>query len=291
MLIGRQFILHLNGMLGQVAYLPFAVAPQCFANARKHRRNDAVKEVVAAHIEISGLRCQSQRKQTLHERFVSVASLRENLLQTTDFRIYAVAQRLQRLFGMVEIEAFDENDVEKIEHGECGVAPVAVSPDVPYEKRPDNFRILLEKRFEIEDAAVVERGHHTHVLERRGITLEVLNGINISVEHKRVSTHLPRSFRCFALHQIIIVGIHTGNHGRAEAVAQIVHQCDFLSLAQRGARREHHFKIIVRRFQRAQERAPEKDIVVAFHVSHDFMACLLRSQPVGGRDEVGIKIL
>lgn len=113
MLIGRQFILHLNGMLGQVAYLPFAVAPQCFANARKHRRNDTIEEVVAAHIEISGLRCQSQRKQTLHERLISVASLRENLLQTTDFRIYAVAQRLQRLFGMVEIEAFDENDVEK----------------------------------------------------------------------------------------------------------------------------------------------------------------------------------
>ena len=49
-LVGRQLILHLHGVLGQLAYLPLTFPPQHFAHTAQQGGHDTVKEVMPTHI-------------------------------------------------------------------------------------------------------------------------------------------------------------------------------------------------------------------------------------------------
>ena len=66
-----------------------------------------------------------------------------------------------------------------------------VHPNRPYEQRPDDLGILLHETLKIYNLTVVERGHHTDTVQRRRITLVVLDGVCVSMEHERIFVNQP----------------------------------------------------------------------------------------------------
>ena len=125
---------------------------------------------------------------------------------------------VERLFGMVIIYFLKLHDVVKVEHGELLVHSVAVGPYVPHEKRPHDFGISRKEVLEVEEVAVVERGHDAHMLQSRSIALKVFDGVGIGVKHVGITAHGFGSERC-SLHQVVVVGIDTGYHATAEPFA------------------------------------------------------------------------
>ena len=288
--IGRQFVLVLRFVDGQAAYLVLALAAQRLAYRAEHGRHDAVEEVVAAHIEIGGLRCEPQGAQLGVERFVGGAGLRKLALQAAHLGVDAVAQTAERGFGVVEVELVDGDDVIHVQHGERRVVAVAVGPYVPDEERPDGLGVAGEEGLEVEKAVVVERGHDADAVQRRRVTLETLYGIDIGVEDVGIAAHLARRLRD-ALQQVVVVGIDAGYHPLAQALAQVVGQRNLLALAQRGARGQHHLEAQVGRFEGAQQPAPEEDVVVTLDVGHYAALRTASRQAVGRRHILRVEVL
>ena len=166
---------------------------------------------MASHIEIGGLWGHSQAQKLGTERFVSLSPFWKTFMQTRNLLIDMVAQSFQRTLGVVVVELIDFYDVIKVEHRKLLITAIAIAPDVPSEKWPNDFGIELEECFEIEESPIVERCHDADIMERGSIALKILNGIHISVKYIRILTNLLRHERG-SLHEIIVVCIHASNH-------------------------------------------------------------------------------
>ena len=95
----------------------------------------------------------------------------------------------------------------------------AVGPDVPGEERPDGARIVTQEMLEVEEPPVVERCHDAHLLEGGGVALVVFDGVGVGVEDVGAHADGARGVRG-SLHEVVVVGIHAGNHVGAEAVGE-----------------------------------------------------------------------
>ena len=290
MTVGGKLVLHLHRMLCQPLYLPFPFPAQHLAHAAQHGSYDAFKQIVPAHKEIRCLRCQSQSQQLLPQRLVRFAPLRKLPLQTAHLGVHQVPEMLQCLFGMIIVELVELHHMVKVEHGKLLVSAITIAPDVPDKKRPDDFAVALQEEFKIEHAAVVQCNHDTHIVQCRGVTLKILYGIGIGMEHIRIAAHLCRQGG-YALHQVVIIGIHASYHATPQPVSQFVGQSYFLPFAQAAVGRQHHLKEIPVRFERPEQVAPEKHIVVTLHISHNAFAALFAAQTVHGLYIVRIQVL
>lgn len=289
-LIGRELVLHLHVVFGQLAYFALALAAQRLAHAAEHGRNYAVVQIVPAHIEIRGLRRDAQAEQLFAQGFIARTGLGKLMLKAVDLAVHPVAQRFERLLGVIIVELVERDGTEKVEHRKGLVVSRAVGPDGPHEKRPDDFGKTRHEAFEIEQAAVVERGHDANVFERGGIAFVVFDGVDVGVENVRVRAHYARRLGG-SLHEVVVIGIDAGYHAAPQARSELVHKGYLLSLAQGRARRKHHFEIVTVGLDAAQQVAPEENVVVAFDVSHNFPAGPLGVQTVGSLDVSRVEIL
>ena len=146
----------------------------------------------------------------------------------------------------------------------------------------DDFRERLHETLKIKDAAVIECGRNAYVMQRTGVAMVVLNCVNQRVEYVRRIANLLRSGRA-SLHEVIIIGIHTRNHVRAE----LIRQRNLLSFAKRGLRREHHLEVILFRLQRSEQGAPKSHIVKTLYVCHNALSRMLPRQAVCRLDIMG----
>ena len=138
---------------------------------------------------------------------------------------------------------------------------------------------------------VVEGDGHADIMQGWCIALVVLDGIYIGMEDVRALQHLLR-LRRHALHQIVVVGIHTGYHVHAKPALAIffpvlltfnlqeVHQHRLLTPRQIGFRRQHHLKIAVVVLEGGKHRAPEVDVVVGLDVGYNPTTGPLRLQGI-----------
>ena len=115
---------------------------------------------------------------------------------------------------------------------------------------------------------IIERHHHCHGVETLGIALIVFDGIYNSVEDVGRLKHLLRHGRC-SLKEIVVVGIHTGNHVGTDILTNHIHQCRLLATFQFVARGQHHLEVASVILKLRERSTPEEDVVVAFHISHD----------------------
>ena len=128
---------------------------------------------------------------------------------------------------------------------------------------------------------IVKRHGDTHVMQRRRITLEILDGIDVGMEDIRALKH-PFRLSCAPLNHIVIVGIHTGYHVLAQRFSfEEVHQHRLLSTRQIALRRQHHLEIALIVLKFAEHRPPEVDIIVTLDIGHNPMARLFRSERIG----------
>ena len=107
------------------------------------------------------------------------------------------------------------------------------------------------------------------------------------MEHKGTAQYLLRRSRS-SLQQIIVVGIHTGNHilTQSEFVAILltfkeVHQHRLLPSRQVHLRREHDLEVSLVVLELRQHSPPEIDIIVTLDVGNNPAPCLFRGQCVG----------
>ena len=101
----------------------------------------------------------------------------------------------------------------------------------------------LEVLAEVEYAMVVESDRHTHIMQRWRIALEILDGINVSVEHIRAIENALRLVSA-TLNKIIVVGIDASYHIATKRLAlEEVHQYRLLTTRQINLRWQHHLEI------------------------------------------------
>ena len=204
------------------------------------------------------------------------AHLLINLISNVLYRPHRVGQR--------ETTQFDS--AVEVGNRELAIDRAPVVPDAPHEEREDGFGVKPEPLFEIEDATVGECHHDGHVMQRRSIALKVLDGIGIGMKHVRALPNLAGSLRG-ALDQIVVVGIHTGNHRRPQDIFLLfpleheIHQHRLLAALQSLMGRQHHFEIALLILIGRKHGAPEQDIIITLHIGHDSLARVLRAQPVG----------
>ena len=125
---------------------------------------------------------------------------------------------------------------------------LAVEPDIPQEKRIYDFRVTFQVSIEIENKTVVQRSLHTHFMKTFSKTMVVFNGVSVGLENIFVPVNL------------------TGGIG---------------SSLQGGGGRKHHLEIMFVIFKFFEQRTPECDIIIAFYISNDTSARLLRVEFMG----------
>ena len=128
-------------------------------------------------------------------------------------------------------------------------------------------------------------------MERRGVALEILDGIDIGMEDIRTIQYLLRRNR-HPMHQVVVVGIHTGNHIPAQRLAfEEVHQHRLLPTCEFALRRQHHLEVALVVLKLREHRAPEIDIIIALDIGYNPMPCLLRCQRVRRFEVPAIQII
>ena len=76
---------------------------------------------------------------------------------------------------------------------------------------------------------IVECYRHAYIMQRRGVTLKILDGIHVGVEHVRTVQDALRLMGA-TLHQVVVIGIYAGNHIASQRLAlEEVHQYGFLA--------------------------------------------------------------
>jgi len=123
-------------------------------------------------------------------------------------------------------------------------------------------------------------GLHAGVVQRVGVALVVLDGVGVGVDDEGAADELARRGGG-SLQQVVVVGIDARYHVLAQRVAQPVHHGHLFALGQRAAAGQHHLEVVFVVGKLAEDVAPEGHVVVALHVGHDFLACLLGAQAVG----------
>ena len=212
------------------------------------------------------------------------------LLHPCHLAVYLTPQLLECVDGFPNVELIHRHKVQERVERHVFVLLAPVEPHRPHEELIHDVAVELHVFFEVENLVVVERGHHAHLMERRGVTLVVLNGVGVGVEHERVGEHVAGRWGA-ALQQVVVVGIHTGDHIVAQVLAQTVHHRLLLAAREVGARRKHHLKLQVVAFEVVEHTAPEEDVGVAFHVCHDLLLTFaLRVQLAGCLYEFGVQV-
>ena len=123
---------------------------------------------------------------------------------------------------------------------------------------------------------VVEGNHDTGFVQRWRIALQVFNGVSVGVEDVRIGCYLLRHLGG-ALHEIVVISVHAGNHVTSYLVHQQIHQHRlFASIKTFHARGQHHLEIPGVVFEVTQDRSPEKYVVVTLHIGCDAASGVLR---------------
>ena len=78
---------------------------------------------------------------------------------------------------------------------------------------------------------VVQRSHHTSLMQSFGIALIVFDGISIGLEDIPALVDLPGGGGSI-LQQIIVIAVYTSYHVLSQTGAKLVHQDRLLALAQ-----------------------------------------------------------
>ena len=287
--IGGQFVLLLHVVAGQTGDVALTIAPQGIAHSAKERADHHIYQVVPTHIEVGRSRCYTESNDLFTQRFVGRSSLWKAMLQPVDFLIDTMAQLLKRFLRMMKIDAAQFDHGRKVGKRELAEHAILIAPNIPHQERENDFGESRHKTFKIEKMPIVERGHHAYVVERSGVALKILNGIDMSVEHERRGAEQGAG-GCGSLHEVVVVGIDTSNHVRAEPIGKR----DFLAAPQGGARGEHHLEFNAVVFNQCEEVVPKENVVVALDIDHNFVARRSALQAVGSRDigriEVGSEV-
>ena len=115
---------------------------------------------------------------------------------------------------------------------------------------------------------VIESDRHTDIVQRWCIALEVLDGINVGMEHIRAIEYALRLVGA-ALNKIIVIGINTSYHIAAKRLAlEEVHQHRLLTTSKIDLRRQHHLEIALIVLELAENSSPEVDIVITLDIGH-----------------------
>ena len=292
MLIGGELIGLLQIVDRQSRDFCLALSAQTGADGFHDGAYDVLCQVMAAHEKIGGGGRHAQCLHALAERAEGLAPFRELTLELTDAAIATLAQGGQALFGMAEVETVDGDNIGEVAEGETVVAAIGVCPDVPQEEAVDDLAILLQEGGKIEDVVVIERGHDADALQRGGIALEVLYGIDVGVEHIGRSAELLADGRG-ALLEIVIVGIHAGYHVEPETIAHghLFTPAEGISAGEGDI--ESHlppFAVCHVGSYVIEQLLPEQDVVVALYVCHDAAWRRASCQGIGGSDVGGIEV-
>ena len=150
------------------------------------------------------------------------------------------------------------DDREEIAHRELAVMGRAIEPYVPHEERIDNLGETAQIAVEVENLMVVEGDSHADIVERRGVALQVLDGIGVGVEDVWAVDNLLRGGRGL-LDKIVVVGIDAGNHITAHAVGHEPHERRLLATVElAGARGEHHLEVVAVGLEVREDSAPKE---------------------------------
>ena len=247
--------------------------------------------MVSLDIKIGIVRSQSQtfqlRAQLLHP--VDVAG--ETGLQFGQLCRHRLLHLVQTTVRMTQVYLLQTHAGVEVVHRESVRVVLAVEPDIPQKQRIGNLRITLQKSGEVQDMPVVQRGLHTDFMQTVGKAVEVLDGIAISLEDIGILVYLMRHLGG-TLQQEVVVAVYTSYQAAAQLrCVQRIHQHHLLALCQRGGRGKHHLKITFLILELRQQRPPESDVVIAFHIRHYAPACSLGGQLAGGIQIGGSKVM
>ena len=185
----------------------------------------------------------------------------------------AFSQVFECFLWVVGIDVVEGDGLSKSCDAVVACLSVLVCPDAPYEERQDNLAVLLHECFERKDVSVVECAHHASRMQSRSIALVVLDGVGIGVEDVGTGEQRLADW-CSALHEVVVIGIHASYHVIAKPRPEFIHQGSFLAFAEGKSRGEHHFELDMFSLEVLQYGAPKEDIIVAFHVCHDFSSSI-----------------
>ena len=280
MAVGGEFVLLLHGVAGQLVDFALTFAAQVVAHHRKEGAQHHIHQIVTAHIEVGLVGRHAQLLQLVAQGLVGGACLRKTALQRGDLAVHAAAEGFDHAFGVVKLHLSQFDSARKVGERKLGVGAVAIGPHVPHQEGVDGAGEGLEKGAEVEEFAIVERGHDTHAVQHLGMALQIFDGVDPGVQNVGRAAHHGAGGGG-ALHQNVVVGVDTGDHVGAESVGQ----GDLLAPAQGDARGEDHFELHVRG-RSGEHVAPEEDVVVALDVGHGARSCTPAFE-AGGSGDVG----
>ena len=129
---------------------------------------------------------------------------------------------------------------------------------------------------------VVECHSHTHVMERRGVALQVFYGVGVGMEHVGIAEYLLRCWRR-TLYEIVVVCVYAGYHIASNPSLDEAHQHRLLATVQMvGTRWQQYLEKHALVLEVAEHRPPEEYVVVALDVGDNAPPGLLRGKAVGG---------
>ena len=150
---------------GCTRYLLLTLHAQTVANLTHYGHDDIVKQRMALHIEIGGLRGDTQRLDVVLHFQVLFLVVRIQGLQLPYLRRHLMAQVVNGILRIEDIEPARINNPRKVGKRKVTIVPCTVSPYALYEEREDCLAVPLQVIFEVEDAVVVQRHHDTDLMK------------------------------------------------------------------------------------------------------------------------------
>ena len=187
---------------------------------------------------------------------------------------------------MLKVAVLYANDGIEVGYGEGSELAAAVHHDVPHKEGEDDTAVAGEETDKVEVGSVIERCHDADIMQRGGITLVVLYGIDEGVYDVGVAKH-EGGVVVGSLQKVVVIGIDAGYHVATHTVTHEGKKSGLLALGETGTGREHHFEVACIVFELAEYHAPEEYVVVAFDVGYDTAALTFSAQRVGGGEIVG----
>ena len=191
---------------------------------------------------------------------------------------------------MAGADGTETHETAEVHHREMAVGIVAIAPNIPHEKRPDDLAVLAQEFLVVKDGTVVESGCDDGAVQGGCPALVTLNGIHEGVNDIRAFVQETAGLGGVA-QQVVVVGIHTGDHGFAELLGvEEIHERLSLAFPQVVMRRQLHLEVARSVLVVIEDGAPEGHILEALHISHNTPPRPRGSQAVGrfkiGRAEV-----
>ena len=104
-------------------------------------------------------------------------------LQQIYFLPYLIPYIVYCHLRSIQVETSDVNNLVEVGYCEIFVYAAPVVPYRPYEERKYGFAVQAHELFKIENGMIVECNHYACVVQRRRITLVVLYGVCVCVQH------------------------------------------------------------------------------------------------------------